>query len=194
MKRKSNKLTLERIGPMTRRGIAFRPISSDRSLCQTGPSRFWDSWWIPWCKVLLLPLNVLDIIHYENGFPTFMIVWLSKRRNRLPIICRSTVVKGNGRHLLVGFWFTFVTLACFATKHRSNIIVTTARSNKCTRFQRKLTFLLSRLSMTLRPQNTSGLKFWTLKYRSTTNPKVGNWQDPNLLIHLLISMTTDGLP
>ena len=43
MKGKSNKLTLERIGPMSCRGIAFRPISLDQLLCQTDLSRFWDS-------------------------------------------------------------------------------------------------------------------------------------------------------
>lgn len=43
MKGKSNKLTLERIDPMSCRGIVFRPVSLDRLLCQTDLSRFWDS-------------------------------------------------------------------------------------------------------------------------------------------------------
>ena len=165
---------------MSCRDIASQQAPWGQSLCQTDLFQSWDSWCIPWCKALPLPVKpVSDLIFSFDGiWHTFIIVWLSNRRNREPIICRSTVVKGSGRHLLVGFWFTFVTLACFATRQRSSIIVTTARSNRCTRFQRKLTFFPSREIMTLIPQNVSGLKFCTLKYRSTTNPKVGNWHDP----------------
>lgn len=90
-----------------------------------------------------------------------MIFLLSMRRYLLPIICRSTVVNGKGLHLLVGFWLTLVTLACFAVRHRSNMTVTAALSNRWTRLQRKLTFIPSLACITLMPQNFSGLKFFT---------------------------------
>lgn len=61
---------------------------------------------------------------------TSMTFLLSMRRYLLPIICRSTVVNGRGRHLLVGFRFTLVTLAFFAVRHRSSIIVTAALSKR----------------------------------------------------------------
>lgn len=114
-----------------------------------------------------------------------MISWPFIRRYLLPIICRSTVVKGNGLHLLVGFWFTLVIFAFFADRHRSSMTVTAARSKRWTRLQRKLTLISSRRCMTLIPQNFSGLKFFTRKYRSTTNPRVGNWQEPVVLVRVM---------
>lgn len=105
---------------------------------------------------------------------TFITFWLSILRYILPSFCSSTVVKGKGLHLLVGFLCTLDTLAVIAARHRSKIIITDPRSNSRLRRHENCTLISSRIWSTLMLQNLSGTKFLTRKYRSTTNPSVGN--------------------
>lgn len=88
------------------------------------------------------------------------------------------MVRGKGFHFFVGRLTMEVIFAIFAVRQRSYKIVTTARSKSRFLRHRKLTVSLPHLCVTLILQNGSGTKFLTLKYRSTTNPRVGNWQEP----------------
>ena len=124
-------------------------------------------------------LGLSDVVDQQNTSDfTFMTLSLSIRKNMEPSLCSSTVVNGRGFHLLVGFFRMLQTLAFRALMHLSNNIITVIRSKRRTRRHKNETSLSSRRCTTLILQNGSGTKFLTRKYLSTTNPKVGNWQEP----------------
>ena len=70
---------------------------------------------------------------------TFMTLWLSIRKNLLPSFWSSTVVKGRGLHLLVGFFCSLVILAILAVRHLSKRITTAIRSKSLWRRQENVT-------------------------------------------------------
>ena len=73
---------------------------------------------------------------------------------------------------------TLATLVIPLSRHISYKQRQHNRSNKCSRFHLNLTSMPSLKTESLIDQNGSGTKFSTFLHRSTTNPRVGNWQDP----------------
>jgi len=120
------------------------------------------------------------------------------RNSREAAFWSSTVVNGYGRlkhyckwlveetssgyyHFLASFRLTCVITACGLCTHSSYKIVVNSSSNKWMRFHLK--GIVCGLPLGFRTlvsifQKVSGTKFSRLLNWSTTNPRVGNWQEP----------------
>lgn len=115
--------------------------------------------------------------------------WLSINSISLIPTTNAIVRNHHMHHLLISLLLTSTTFAIGFWTHSSYNIPQNSSSNRRTRAQLNCTTWPSSagsgcLYVTSIRQKSSGIKAWICWYRSTTKPRVGNWQLPRLCVNL----------